>query len=79
MVINILYETITVPEENEEVFKVKRLEVGEDILFCSWSKKGAAKDRAYRQRLIERAQKLLKTKPGSILDETKIARDSLWN
>lgn len=92
------YEAIAVPEDNEEVFKIKRLEIGEDILFCSWSKKRAAKDQKDRQRLIERAQSLLdegkeknilkrgalkyiqmKTQSGSILDETKIAQDSLWD
>ena len=51
---------ITVSKENEEIFKYKEIEIGEDKIICSWSKKRANKDRKDRARLLLKAEKLLK-------------------
>ncbi|MGI0014599.1 MAG: IS1634 family transposase, partial [Nitrososphaera sp.] len=56
-------------KESEELFKVKTIKVGDDDLICSWSKKRAEKDKRDRERLIDKAKKIIEQKKGSIVSK----------
>lgn len=56
-------------KENQELFKIKTIKVGDDNLICSWSKKRAEKDKRDRERLIDKARKIIEQKKGSIVSK----------
>lgn len=72
-------------DKSDEKFKVKKINLEEDLLICSWSAARAKKDKADRERLILKAKKIVEAKKGQIiskrgalkyieLDQNKIGR-----
>jgi hypothetical protein len=59
------YASMTIPEL-EETFQYKKINHGEDDLICTWSMKRAQRDQEVRQRLLRKAEEILKESPGKI-------------
>lgn len=80
---------------DENIFKYKEIKIDNRRLIITWSSKRAKKDKADRERLIKKAQELLKSnkiadKRGArkyleietkdaVLSEAKIEADALWD
>src|SRR3989338_2306367 len=49
-------------DDTEEIVKYREIEIDNEKILCTWSKKQAEKDKADRERLIEKAKKMLEAK-----------------
>lgn len=64
------YERVRIKEDGEEeIFKYKEIKLNGERLICTWSSKGAEKDRKDRERLISLAEEMLESGESKIFSK----------
>lgn len=66
-------------QEDAEILKFKKIKLDSDYLICTWSEKRAKKDKKDRERLIEKAQKIIGEKKGSIVSRRGALKYIGWS